>query len=137
MAETLSFKTLFQYDTRRSGITVPVRLEWGGRHTELKAKVDSGSSACIFARNYGEDLGLSIENGSLQRFETVTGGFLTYGHEVTLAVSGIDLVTTVYFAADAAFSRNVLGRQGWIDRIRLGLIDYEGKLYLSEYNDPA
>lgn len=88
MAETLSFKTLFQYDIRRSGITVPVRLEWGDKRTECKAKVDSGSSACIFARNYGEDLGLDIE-------------------------------------------------KGWIDRARLGLIDYEGKLYLSDYNDPA
>lgn len=136
MAETLAFNILFQYDTRRSGITVPVRLEWAGRRTEFKAKVDSGSSACIFARNYGEDLGLNIENGSLQRFETMTGGFLTYGHEVTLATPGIDLITTVYFAADATFSRNVLGRQGWIDRIRLGLVDYEGKLYLSDYNDP-
>jgi hypothetical protein len=47
MAETLSFNTLFQYDTRRPGITLPVRLEWGGRRTEFKAKVDSGSSACI------------------------------------------------------------------------------------------
>jgi hypothetical protein len=110
MAETLSFKTLFQYDTRRSGITIPVRLEWGGRRSEFKAKVDSGSSACIFARNYGEDLGLDIENGSPQPFETVTGGFLTYGHEVTLTTPGIDLLTTVYFAADTAFSRNVLGR---------------------------
>jgi len=137
MAETLSFKTLFQYETRRSGITIPVRLECGGRRTEFKAKVDSGSSACIFARNYGEDLGLDIENGSPQQFETVTGGFLTYGHEVMLTTSGIDLVTTVYFAADTAFSRNVLGRQGWIDRIRLGLVDYEGKLYLSDYNDPV
>lgn len=135
MAETLSFKTLFQYDTRRSGITVPVRLEWGGRRTELKAKVDSESSACVIARNYGEDLGLNIENGSPQRFETVTGGFLTYGHEVTLVTPGVDLITTVYFAADATFIRNVLGRQGWIDRIRLGLIDYEGKLFLSDYND--
>lgn len=137
MAETLSFNTLFQYDTRKSGITVPVRLEWGGRRTEFKAKIDSGSSACIFARNYGEDLGLNIENGSPQRFETVTGGFLTYGHEVTLATPGIDLITTIYFAADATFNRNVPGRQGWIDRIRLGLVDYEGKLYLSDYNDPV
>ncbi|HEX5085649.1 MAG TPA: hypothetical protein VFY40_26745 [Blastocatellia bacterium] len=137
MAETLSFNTLFQYDTRRSGITLPVRLEWGGKRTEFKAKFDSGSSACIFARNYGEDLELDIENGSPQRFETVTGGFLTYGHEVTLTTPGVDLITTVYFAADDAYSRNVLGRQGWLDRIRLGLIDYEGKLYLSDYNGPA
>lgn len=137
MMETLTFKKLFLYDLRRSGITVPVKLAWGGSETELKAKVDCGSSACIFARNYGEDLGLAIENGHPQRFETVVGGFLAYGHEVTLSVFEFELVTTVYFAADHALSRSVLGRQGWFDRLRFGLVDYDGKLYLSDYNDPT
>ena len=135
--ETLTFKKHFLYDLRRSGITVPVKLAWGGCETELKAKVDCGSSACIFARNYGEDLGLVIENGHSQRFGTATGSFLTYGHEVTLSVLEFELVTAVYFAADHAISRSVLGRQGWLDRLRLGLIDYDGKLYRSDYNDPA
>ena len=131
------FRKLFRYDLRRSGITVPVKLAWSGRRIELKAKVDTGSSACIFARNYGEDLGLEIENGRPQRFETATGGFLTYGHEVTLSVFEFELVTTVYFVADHAISRSVLGRQGWLDRLRFGLVDYDGKLYLSDYNDPT
>jgi hypothetical protein len=52
-------------------------------------------------------------------------------------VLGIETTTTVYFAADEAFTRNVLGRQGWLNVIRLGLVDYEGKLYLSHYDDPA
>ncbi len=137
MPETLVFRKLFRYDLRRSGITVSVKLAWSGRQIELKAKVDTGSSACIFARNYGEDLGLEIENDRPQRFETATGSFLTYRHEVTLSVLEIDLVTTVCFAADHSFSRNLLGRQGRLDRIRLSLIDYDGKLYLSDYNDPA
>ncbi|MDX2031434.1 MAG: hypothetical protein SF339_12235 [Blastocatellia bacterium] len=137
MAEILSFRTVFQYDIRKSGITIPIRLEWNGRQTEFKAKVDSGSSACIVARNYGEDLGLMIEKGHPQRFETVTGGFQTYGHEVTLSAGGLDLTTIVYFAADPGITRNVLGRQGWLDRLRIGLVDYEGKLYLSHFNDAS
>jgi len=52
-------------------------------------------------------------------------------------VLGSEYETTVYFAKDYNFNRNILGRQGWLDRVRLGLIDYDGKLYLSEYNDPA
>jgi hypothetical protein len=134
--ERLSFKRHYAYDLSLSGITVPVTLRWGGCETELKAKVDSGSTACIFSRNYGEDLGLDIERGRPQRFDTVTGSFLTYGHEVTLSVLEIEYVTMVYFAADPAYLRNVLGRQGWFDRSRLGLVDYEGKLFLSDYNDP-
>jgi hypothetical protein len=26
---------------------------------------------------------------------------------------------------------------GWLDRVRLGLIDYDSRLYLSAYDDPA
>jgi len=33
-------------------------------------------------------------------------------------------------AADEDIDRNVLGRYGWLDRVTLGLIDYEGKRYL-------
>lgn len=53
-----------------------------------------------------------------------------------MIVLGLEFQPTVYFAADENFTRNVLGRQGWLDRVRLGLIDYEGKLLLSDYNDP-
>jgi hypothetical protein len=65
------------------------------------------------------------------------GNFQVYGHQVTLTVLGITLDTTVYFAAHEQFNRNVLGRQGWLNVVRLGLVDYEGKLYLSHYDDPA
>lgn len=68
---------------------------------------------------------------------TVAGDFLTYAHEVTLMVLGVETTTTVYFAAEENFSRNVLGRHGWLDRVRLGLVDYDGKMYLSAYDDPA
>lgn len=34
-----------------------------------------------------------------------------------------------------SFPRNVLGRQGWLNQVRLALIDYDGKLFLSHYND--
>ena len=63
------------------------------------------------------------------------GSFLTFAHSVTLSVLEISFETTVYFAEEASFNRNVLGQQGWLDRLRLGLVDYEGKLYLSDYND--
>jgi hypothetical protein len=46
----------------------------------------------------------------------------------------IETVSTVYFAKDESFTRNVLGRQGWLDRVKLGLIDYEGRLFLSKYD---
>ncbi len=152
--ETLSFGASYNYDIRQLGITVPVSLSYGVARVELHAKVDSGASACIFARGHGEllnqatqdwystnlawlDLGLTIENGAPEYFSTATGRFKAYRHSVTLSVLRYDFDCVVYFAESQSYNRDVLGRQGWIDRIRLGLVDYDGKLYLSDYNDPA
>ena len=83
----------------------------------------------------GEQLGLTIENKYPQWFSTATGRFLAFGHEVTLQFAGIEFNALVYFAADASFNRNVLGRFGGLDHLRIGLVDYDGKLYLSKYGD--
>lgn len=135
MTYQISFAKVHNYDTRKTGISVPISLQCGVVTIKLDARIDTGSSVCIFERQQGERLGLDIERGIPQRISTTTGGFLTYGHEITMLVLGIEMAATVYFAADDGFTRNVLGRQGWLDHIRLGLIDYEGQLYLSAYDD--
>ena len=135
MAETLTFTSLYRYDTRRYGITLPVLLMLGDRVAEFKGKLDTGASLCVFARLHGEELGLDIEHGSRQEIATVMGNFVAYGHTVRLSVLDLEFDSTVYFAAETGFNRNVLGRQGWLERIKLGLVDYEGKLYLSDYTE--
>ncbi len=40
----------------------------------------------------------------------------------------------VYFFADEHISKNLLGRTGWLDRVRLGIVDYDQQLYLAEYD---
>jgi predicted aspartyl protease len=133
--ETLTFSEVYHYDTRKTGITVDVNIQYGGQDLNTDAKVDTGASYCIFRRKEGEHLGIDIESGDEIRFGTAMGSFIAYGHEVALVVLGIETFSTVCFAADESFSRNVLGRQGWLDRVKLGLVDYEGKLYLSPYNE--
>lgn len=135
MVTTLTFQHLFHYDLAQSGITIPVRLQWGDKQVVFAAKVDTGASFCIFARAHGEALGLNIEEGAPQRIGTVMGSFLTFAHSVTLSALEISFETTVYFAEETSFHRNVLGQHGWLNRLRLGLVDYEGKLYLDEYNN--
>jgi hypothetical protein len=137
MPLTLRFATLHKYDLRESGITVPITLLSGAEAVTFEAKVDTGSSHCVFQRQFGEQLGFQIESGIPETFGTAAGAFLTYGHEVTLVVLGLEVIATVYFAADEHFKRNVLGRQGWLERVRLGLVDYDGQLYLSRYDDPT
>jgi hypothetical protein len=128
---SLAFEVLHHYDLRESGIIIPVQVRHGGQAVNVSAKVDTGADNCIFTRECGERLGLDIEAGLPQYFGTATGRFLCYGHEVTLNVLGLETVSTAYFAAEEHLRRNFLGRTGWLDRVALGLVDYEGKMYLS------
>ena len=133
MAEEVSFDETYFYNTLKIGITVPVILQLNERLVEIEAKIDTGAENCIFERRHGETLGLEIESGAEKIFSTVTAPFVTYEHEITLNILGNEIFSTVYFAKEESFTRNVLGRQGWLDRVKLGLIDYEGKLLLSSY----
>lgn len=131
MSETIAFDKIHFYNTLKPGISLTVTLRHGEEAVECEAKLDTGSSHCIFKRSHGELLGLDIESVAAETISTVTGGFLAHPHTITVEVLGIQTDTVVYFAADELFRRSVLGRVGWLDRIKLGLIDYEGKLLLS------
>jgi hypothetical protein len=134
LSHRLQFETLHHYPSHASGILVPVRLDVGQRRIDLLASLDTGAAFCIFQREYGEELGIRIEAGLRQRVATAAGSFWTFGHPVTLDVLGLRLETIVYFAALPNFPRNVLGRRGWLDRVRMALIDYDQRLYLSPYD---
>ena len=129
----LNFEKSTFYDSGRHGITVDVKIRLSNLIVTFEAKIDTGAEACIFARSLGEQIGLEIENGEQQRFDTVTGSFLTYGHSVTLTVAEIEFDSYVFFAEDENFNRNVLGRYGWLNRVVIGINDYDGKLYMSRY----
>lgn len=133
--ETVEFSKVYQYNTFLVGITVPVFLSDGISQTAFKAKIDTGASYCIFERKHAEVIRIDVESGDEIRISTATGYFTAFGHELTLSVLGIETVSTVYFAKEESFTRNVLGRQGWLDRVKLGLIDYEGKILLSVYDE--
>ena len=60
---------------------------------------------------------------------------MAYLHEVNLSLASFEFSGLVGFAEDKEFRRNVLGRRGFIEQMTLGLIDYEGKLYLSRYDE--
>ncbi len=134
MAYDLTFDTLVNYDSGVPGISIDVELRVGDFSIRVLAKLDTGSDRCIFSRECGERLGFEIESGEFQSFRTVAGSFITYGHPVTLVAAEFTLDATVYFARDEGFDRNVLGRYGWLDRVIVGINDYDGKLYLSRYS---
>jgi hypothetical protein len=61
VAYTVSFRTKRNYDTTKTGITIPVELTCGTNVVQVDAKLDTGASFCIFERAYGEMLGLDVE----------------------------------------------------------------------------
>lgn len=134
MSYQLSFTESVNYDAGQPSITVPITLSVGQARVDCDAKVDTGSSNCIFARNVGEELGLDIETGLRLLVGTVTGTFMAYQHEVNLSLASFEFSGLVGFAQDKEFRRNVLGRRGFVEQMVLGLVDYEGTLYLSRYD---
>jgi hypothetical protein len=133
MLKTLDFEKSYHYSLYEIGITVPVCLTFAEKDVEIVAKIDTGSTYCVFQRLHGELLDLEIENGLPVTIGTATGTFKAFGYELSLSVLGIETVSTVYFAESDYFDRNVLGRIGWLNKVKLALIDEENKLFLSEY----
>lgn len=131
MIHTLDFSHLVEYDTGLPGISLKVKISIGRASAEFSAKIDTGATDCVFARRYAEGIGLDIEAGRLIEIGTPTGSFKTFEHWITLSVLNYDFDVPACFAADEHFSRNVLGRIGFLNQVLIGINDYDGKLYLS------
>ena len=131
MPYQLTFEKILLYDSSKSGITVPVFLQTGNLITNVDAKLDTGSSHCIFQRFVGDSLGLDIENGYRIEVHTVNGSFTAYGHNVTLTVLDFKFDSQVFFAKNEDFKRDILGRHGFLNKVQIGIRDYQGEFYLS------
>lgn len=133
MAYHLSFDRMVSYDSGHPGISFTVELRIGQFGLSVPVKVDTGSTHCLFTETVGRELGIEIGTGEPLTINTVTGSFRSYGHWVTLFSEGFEFDSMLFFAADQSLGRNVLGRFGWLDRMIIGINDYDGKLYLSSY----
>lgn len=134
MEYQLSFSHRCAYQSTETGITIEAILRYGQKQESCLAKVDPGSQACLFERGLGEALDINIESGYRRRFSTLTGELIAYGHSIELETLGLSFASTVYFAESHLVKRNLLGREGWLLLIKLGLVDYNCELYLSHYD---
>ncbi len=130
----LDFDTLHSYKTDQAGISVPVLVKSGSNRVRLAASIDTGATFCLFRAELATELGLDLPSGELKRFRTANSHFEAYGHEVELSVLGLTTFSIVYFFADSSINKNVLGRIGWLDRVRLGLVDHDSQIYLAPYD---
>ena len=123
------------YNSLSSGIEIQVVLKLGSDAVFADAKTDPGAEVCVFKREHGEMLGLNIESGYRIVLDGLSGSLVAYGHSVTLHTLGLEFDSMVYFAEQYNLRRNLLGREGWLQKIRLGIVDYETTLYLSPYQE--
>jgi hypothetical protein len=130
----LLFQMRYGYKPAERGVSVPVSLSAGEETVRLFANVDTGAEYCLFERGFAEALLIELERGTPLDFSTVAGKFRAYGHELTLATLGLEVRALVYFYEDPSIRRNVLGRNGWLNRVRLGLVDHDSLVYLSAYD---
>ena len=132
----LAFAERLRYADDDEGITLEIFLSSDRAISiPVDAKLDTASTFCIFQPRYADALALTLEAGTPHRIRTATGSFLAYGHEVTLTVGDLEWSATVYFADDEYFPVNVVGRVGFLDRLRVGVVDHEQLLYLSAHDE--
>jgi hypothetical protein len=129
----LEFSDRLDY-SRDNNLSFALTLSLGPDNQVLiRPQLDTGSTFCVFQRQYAELLSLKTEQGAEQRIRTATGSFAAFGHEITLAVGQLEWQAVVYFAGHDDFPINVVGRLGFLDRLRVGIVDYEQILYLAGY----
>ena len=129
----LDFAEEHRYKDDKEGIPIRVKLSYGDKTIRVTAKVDPGAAVCLFTHEVGLTLGIPIEQGIPIRLGSLAGSLDAFGHEVTLQTGEIAFQSFVYFAKYPNVPRNLLGRQGWLRNLKLGLIDYDNLLYLSAY----
>lgn len=55
MSYKLEFEKLVDFDTDKSGISLNVELRLNSESVNFEAKIDTGASFCIFAREYARN----------------------------------------------------------------------------------
>jgi hypothetical protein len=132
----LEFARVYDYSGEDESVVIPVVLRSGANEIQVAASVDTGASFCLFGNEIADALGLDLASGIRKRFRTANSVFDAYGHEVELQALGFATYSLIYFFADPMIDKNVLGRTGWLDRVRVGLIHHDNKIYLAAH-DPA
>ncbi|HZS06436.1 MAG TPA: hypothetical protein VFD58_16475 [Blastocatellia bacterium] len=123
-------------DSSSAAITLPVTIISGGAaYIDVAGVLDTGSSFCIFERRNADLPGLDLYSGAKQGFSTAAGTFTAYGHEVIIQLFDYQWEATVFFHEGEAFPRNILGRRGFIDHLRIGLVDYDETIFVGLYGD--
>jgi predicted aspartyl protease len=134
MSWEFSFSTRLHLSEDHLGLRLPFVLSVGGQEVRVEAYFDTGSTYCVVPREAGERLGLDVEAGTLTTLRTGGGPMPGYLHYVNLTIGDlifedVPLCVEKYQGLD----RCLLGRAGWLQKVRLGMSTYDEQLYLNPH----
>lgn len=135
MSFQIDFEKKEKYESIKTGITIDAVLRYGSLEQMCSAKIDTGAEFCLFTRIVAEALEIDVESGYREKFSTLGGGLFGYAHQIELETLGVQFQSYVYFAESYAITRNLLGRQGWLQLIKLSIDDYRSEIYLTSNSE--
>lgn len=132
MSWDFTFSTRLEIVQDQFGLCLPVILSIVGYEIEANAYLDIGATYCVVPREAGERLGLDVEAGEPTTLRTGAGPMPTFLHYANLTIDELSFEDVpICVAKHREFDRILLGRGGWLQKVRLNLIVYEDSLYLN------
>ena len=114
------------------GLCTPITLSVAGREIEADAHLDTGATYSVIPREVGERLGLDVEAGEPTSIRTGGGPMPAFLHYTNLTIDELFFEDVpICVAKYPEFHRILLGRGGWLQKVRLNLLVYEDSLYLN------
>ncbi|MGH9838335.1 MAG: hypothetical protein ACREEM_06090 [Blastocatellia bacterium] len=135
MSWQITYRHRLTCDPKQPNMTLPVALTANNRTETTEAVIDNGSTLCVFQRKIADWPGINVERGIEAHVSAMGTIIQIYGHEVTLTLGELSLVLFVYFPAYQHIPRNLLGRQGFLQKFLVGLDDHGGYVYLGYHDD--
>ena len=134
MSWAFSFSTQLHLSEDQMGLHLPISLSFAGQEVGVDAYLDTGSTYCVVPRWVGVRLGLNIEAGTPTTLRTGGGPLPGYLHYVTLTIGDL-IFEDVPLCVEKyqELGRCLLGRAGWLQKVRLGLATYDEQLYLNSH----
>ncbi len=136
MTYRLEFSTLLKIALDENGLIVPLTISAPIKDRQIQAYFDSGATYTVLPRWLGDDLGFDVESGTPTNLRTGSGVMQTYLHYTTFFLGELSFGDVpVCIAKYHDFNRCLLGREGWLQAVRFGLVTYDNQMYLSLYDE--
>ncbi len=132
MSWQFDFSTRLRTTEDSHGLYLTATLSVAGQELVVDGYLDIGAAYCILPRLLGETLGLAVEAGEPVTLKTGGGPLQGFLHFATLLLGDLAFEDVpICVIKYPGFDRCLLGRAGWLQKVRLNLSAYDEALYLN------